>query len=109
VEKPSFKEARLVSSKALTFSDAAGQIYFVLVFTDRSKENKYAATLAKIYRSDGLAWSMNYELAFVPREISFQADSGELVIKGRRQSAKYDGQEWKDAEVIRHQPVSSNH
>ncbi len=82
VEKPSFKEARLVSSKALTFSDAAGQIYFVLVFTDRSKENKYAATLAKIYRSDGLAWSMNYELAFVPREISFKSDSGELVIKG---------------------------
>jgi hypothetical protein len=82
VEKPSFKEARLVSSKALTFSDAAGQIYFVLVFTDRGKENKYAATLAKIYRSDGLAWSMNYELAFVPREISFRADSGELIIKG---------------------------
>jgi hypothetical protein len=82
VEKPSFKEASLVSSKALTFSDAAGQIYFVLVFTDKEKENKYPATLAKIYRSDGLAWSINYELAFVPREISFKAESGELTIKG---------------------------
>jgi len=82
VEKPRFKEASLMSSKALTFSDAAGQIYFVLLFSDRGKENKYAATLAKIYRSDGLAWSMNYELAFVPREISFKADSGELIIKG---------------------------
>ena len=82
VEKPSFKEARLVSSKALTFSDAAGQIYFVLVYTDKSKEDKYTATLAKIYRSDGLAWAMNYELAFIPREISFKADSGELTIVG---------------------------
>jgi hypothetical protein len=82
VEKPSFREARLASSKALTFSDAAGQIYFVLLFSDRGNENKYAATLAKIYRSDGLAWSMNYELGFVPREISFRADSGELIIKG---------------------------
>lgn len=82
VEKPSFKEARLVSSKALTFSDAAGQIYFVLLYSNRGSENKYAATLAKIYRSDGLAWSMNYELAFIPREISFKADSGELIIKG---------------------------
>ena len=82
VEKPSFKEARLVSSKALTFSDAAGQIYFVLVYTDKSKEDKYAATLAKIYRSDGLAWAVNYELAFIPREISFKADSGELTIVG---------------------------
>lgn len=82
VEKPSFKEARLVSSKALTFSDAAGQIYFILVYSDRGNENKYAATLAKIYRSDGLAWSMNYELEFIPREISFKADSGELTIRG---------------------------
>ena len=82
VEKPSFKEASLVSSKALTFSDPAGQIYFILLYSDRGKENKYAATLAKIYRSDGLAWSMNYELAFVPREISFKPDSGELIIKG---------------------------
>lgn len=82
VEKPSFKQARLLSSKALTFSDAAGQIYFVLVFSDRGKENKYAATLAKIYRSDGLAWSMNYELGFIPKEISFKSDSGELTIKG---------------------------
>jgi hypothetical protein len=82
VEKPIFKEARLVSSKALTFSDAAGQIYFVLVYSDRGNENKYTATLAKIYRSDGLAWSMNYELPFIPREISFKADSGELVIRG---------------------------
>ena len=55
---------------------------FVLVYSDRGNENKYAATLAKIYRSDGLAWSMNYELAFIPREISFKADSGELTIKG---------------------------
>ena len=82
VEKPIFKQARLVSSKALTFSDAAGQIYFVLVYSDKGTENKYAATLAKIYRSDGLAWSMNYQLAFIPREISFKADSGELTIRG---------------------------
>jgi hypothetical protein len=83
VEKPSFKQARLVSSKAITYSDAPGQIYFVLFFSNRqSKESKYAATLAKIYRSDGLAWSMNYELAFIPREISFKPESGELTIKG---------------------------
>jgi len=83
VEKPSFRQARLLSSKAITYSDAPGQIYFVLFFSNQqSKESKYAATLAKIYRSDGLAWSMNYELAFIPREISFKPESGELTIKG---------------------------
>jgi hypothetical protein len=82
VETASFKEARLASSKALTFSDPGGQIYFVLVYSDRSNQNSYAATLAKIYRSDGLAWSMNYQLPFVPREMSFKPDSGELTITG---------------------------
>lgn len=83
VEKQSFKQARLLSSKAVSFSDAAGQIYFVLMFSDRGdKNNKFAATLAKIYRSDGLAWSMNYQLDFIPKEILFKAESGELTVKG---------------------------
>ena len=37
VEKQSFKQARILSSKAVSFSDAAGQIYFVLIFSDRSR------------------------------------------------------------------------
>jgi len=83
VEKLSFKASRLSSIKATTLSDAAGQIYFVLVFSDRGdKENKFATTLAKIYRSDGLAWSMNYRLEFVPKDIIFKQDTGELSIRG---------------------------
>lgn len=82
VEKLSFKESRLPSIKAATFSDAGGQIYFALVFSDRENNGKYTSTLAKIYRSDGLAWSMNYELDFVPKDILFKPDSGELSIRG---------------------------
>ncbi|MBA4054016.1 MAG: hypothetical protein C0490_04825 [Marivirga sp.] len=83
VEKQSFKQARLLSSKAVSFSDTAGQIYFVLIFSDRGdKDKKFAATLAKIYRSDGLAWSMNYQLDFIPKEILFKAESGELTVRG---------------------------
>lgn len=83
VEKLSFKQSQLSSIKATTLSDAAGQIYFVLVFSDRGgKENKFASTLAKIYRSDGLAWSMNYQLDFVPKDIVFRQDTGEISIRG---------------------------
>lgn len=83
VEKQTFKQARLLSSKAISFSDAAGQIYFVLIFSERgNKDNKFNATLAKIYRSDGLAWSMNYQLDFMPKEILFKAASGELTVRG---------------------------
>jgi hypothetical protein len=83
VDKPNFKLARLPYIKTLIYSDAGGQIYFVLFYSERAtKENKYAATLAKIYQSDGLAWNFNYNLAFVPKEISFRTDTGELVVKG---------------------------
>jgi hypothetical protein len=83
VDKPSFKMARLPYIKTLIYSDAGGQIYFVLFYSERAtRENKYPATLAKIYQSDGLAWHFNYNLAFVPKELSFRTDTSELVVKG---------------------------
>ena len=83
VEKGSFRQSQLSSSKAIAFSDAAGQLYFILIYSEvTGKEDKIAATLAKIYKSDGLAWSANYQLAFVPREMQFKPESGELTIKG---------------------------
>jgi hypothetical protein len=53
----------------------------VLLFLEKAKDNKYPATLAKIYRSDGLAWSAHYNLTFIPKEIGFRSETGELVIK----------------------------
>jgi hypothetical protein len=83
VDNESFKLGRLPSAKAITYADDSGQIYFVLIYSDRiGAKEKYDATLAKIYRSDGLSWSMNYELSFVPKEIAFDSGSGELAIRG---------------------------
>ncbi|HEY3403710.1 MAG TPA: hypothetical protein VGK59_10005 [Ohtaekwangia sp.] len=82
VDKASFKQARLPYSKSIVFSDAAGQIFYVLIYSERAgKDAKYPATVAKIYRSDGLAWNVNYGLSFVPKELSFKQDTGELLIK----------------------------
>ena len=82
VDKLSFRASKLKDAKSLTFSDARGQIFFVLIYSSKAnKENKYTATLAKIYRSDGLAWSNNYTLNFIPTEILFKQETGELTIK----------------------------
>jgi hypothetical protein len=81
LDKGNFKSSQFKNAKGLTYSDAAGQIFFVLVFQEKAKDNKYAATLAKIYRSDGLAWSTNYNLSFIPKEIGFRSETGELIIK----------------------------
>jgi hypothetical protein len=87
-------ETKLLSRAAthgLTYSDATGQIFFVLLFSEKpTKENKYAATVAKIYRSDGLAWSGNYTLAFIPKEVSFRTETGEFVMRADAQESVVD-------------------
>ena len=90
VDKTNFKQARLGMTRSLAFSDAAGQIFFVLIYSEKAKDNKYAATLAKIYRSDGLAWSNNYAVGFIPKEILFKQETGELTIKADGQQAVVD-------------------
>jgi hypothetical protein len=82
VDKPAFKRSQFRNTRTLAYSDAAGQVFYVLLFTEKpGKDNKYQATLAKIYRSDGLAWSHNYTLPFIPKELSYRTDSGEFIIK----------------------------
>ena len=94
----SFNESQLPNIKSLTYSDAAGQVFYVLFYTEKpSKENKYTATLAKIYRSDGLAWSTNCNLAFVPKELLVRNDTGEFVIRADAQESIVD----KNGKVLR--------
>ena len=83
VDKASFRLSKLPNAKALTYTDAAGQIFFVMIYSDKpGKDNRYQATVCKIYKSDGLAWNNNYALAFNPKEIAFKAETGELTVKG---------------------------
>lgn len=81
VDKASFKKARLPYVKALTYSDPTAQMYYVLIYTEREVKEKYMATLAKVYKSDGLAWSNTIALNFIPKEISFTPETSELSIK----------------------------
>ena len=83
VDKAAFPLSDLPAYKSIVSSDAAGQLYFVLIYNERAtQDQKFAATLAKIYRSDGLAWSVNYLLDFVPTEILFKAETGDVTLKG---------------------------
>lgn len=77
-------------TKALTYADAAGQIYYVLVYSEAAVKDRYPVSLAKIYRSDGLAWKIDQPLAFVPTELTVSADNGELSIKNGAQQVVVD-------------------
>lgn len=81
VDKINFKKRNLSVMRSLTKTDGKNQIYFVLIFSEGKIKDKYAASIAKIYRSDGLAWSFNYLLDSKPTELIFVQETGELSIK----------------------------
>jgi phage anti-repressor protein len=81
VDKINFKKRNLSMIRSLTKTDGKDQIYFVLIFSEGKIKDKYAASIAKIYRSDGLAWSFNYLLDSKPTELIFVQETGELSIK----------------------------
>jgi hypothetical protein len=86
IDKPNFRLSRLPESKAITYADPTDQLFFVLVYnTHPTKDGKYPVTLSKIYRSDGLAWSQNFLLTFIPTELVFMSDNGSTIIKGETQ------------------------
>jgi hypothetical protein len=97
VDKVAFKDRRLPVTRALSYTDGAGQIYFVLLYSEQPSKEKYPATLAKIYRSDGLAWSNNYQLTFIPKEIVLRQETGEVTIKNETQQIVID----KNGKVLR--------
>jgi hypothetical protein len=85
-----FKPSSITSAKGLVYADAAGQIYYLLIFSDKPVQEKFPTTLAKVYRSDGLAWKMDYNLGFVPAELEYVAETGELMIRNAGNQAVVD-------------------
>jgi hypothetical protein len=71
------------SVKALS-TDANGLVYYVLIYADRSDQEKFPAKVAKVYRVDGLAWTMDLQLDFLPESLDYKADTGMLAIRGEQ-------------------------
>jgi hypothetical protein len=90
VDKAAFKKSSAPTTHALTYSDPEGHIYYVLLFNETASNEKFPVTLAKIYRSDGLAWSNNYSLGFVPKSIVFKPETSELTVSSESQQTVID-------------------
>jgi hypothetical protein len=78
LEKGLYSLSRLTRAKALVASDPAGQIFIAVVYSEGKLKDKYSMTVAKIYRSDGLAWSHSYEVDQIPASCTFV--NGEVTI-----------------------------
>jgi len=90
LDKKSFNTTGIPNANAVAYSDAAGEIHYVLIYSTTPINEKYSATLAKIYRSDGLAWSVHQFLAFAPTELVVSAATGEVVIGNGKEQVVVD-------------------
>ncbi|MDQ2657295.1 MAG: hypothetical protein M3Y60_07725 [Bacteroidota bacterium] len=90
VDKSAFHAKNISNAHALTYSDAGGQIFYVLLYSEKAIQSKFPTTVAKIYRSDGLAWKVDHRLAFTPEELILSAETGELLIKNGSQQVVLD-------------------
>lgn len=81
IDKTTVKERKQQGIKAFVTSDPAGQVFFIVIYMERMVNGKHPATIAKIYKSDGLSWSHSFGFDIVPQEIVYVPDTGELVIK----------------------------
>ncbi|MGE0773176.1 MAG: hypothetical protein AB7K37_15810 [Cyclobacteriaceae bacterium] len=76
-----FTKRKVPVTKGLAVSDEGGQLFYVLVYSEEKKGEKFPATVAKIYRTDGLAWTQEINLDLLPAELSYNDNTGELLIK----------------------------
>jgi hypothetical protein len=81
VDTKSFVKHALPFVKSLDTQDEKGLVFFVLTYSEAKVNDKYPATLAKIYKEEGLSWSINYTFDQVPFEISFSSETFVLAVK----------------------------
>jgi tetratricopeptide (TPR) repeat protein len=80
VDPLSFKKRFFSLAKGLATTDGSGNVYILLTYSIRKVNNKFPATIAKVYRSDGLAWSNNFSFEMLPKEIGLNSEGGEITV-----------------------------
>ncbi|MBS1952250.1 MAG: hypothetical protein OJF59_002877 [Cytophagales bacterium] len=81
VDQLSFIKRNFSIYKGLWTMSASADTHFLLYYSTLKIKEQFKSSLIKINRTDGLVWSNNFNLDFLPSEISFNNDTGEVLIK----------------------------
>ncbi len=81
VDQNAFRKRFYPLLKGLATTDPSGNSFIVLTYSTQKVNGKFPATMAKIYRADGLSWSNNFSFEMLPNELSLNNDSGEISVK----------------------------
>ncbi len=81
VNGAAFKKRFFPFVKGLGTTDLSGNSYITVIFSTQKTREKFQATVAKIYRADGLSWSNNFSFDSLPIDLSLNNETGEIAIK----------------------------
>jgi len=81
LDKASFSKANLPLTKGIATTDGKKQVYVSVIYSEAKVEDKFPVIISKIYRSDGLAWSLPFKFALIPSEVTFNQTTGEITVK----------------------------
>jgi hypothetical protein len=81
VDQVNLKKRTFPLIKGLATTDGNGNAYITLTYSTQKVKDKFPATITKIYRADGLAWSNNFKLDMIPNEITLNNENGQISVK----------------------------
>ena len=81
VDKVNFTKRNLPIIRGLTTKDEKGLVYFGVIYSEAKIKEKFSVVIAKVYRSDGLAWSHTYLFDMLPASLKFDPSTSELSMK----------------------------
>ncbi len=76
-----FRKQTLEDIKTLNAKERDGGYYYLLMHYQIPGSEEHPATIAKIYTSDGLAWSKKYLLDTEPLQLLINGNTGDLIIE----------------------------
>jgi hypothetical protein len=80
VDAPNFKRRSLPIIKGLGVHEA-NDVYIALIYSQNKVKEGFPATIARVNKATGLAWSINYKFELTPSELLYTASTGELTVK----------------------------
>jgi len=80
VDAPNFKRRSFPILKGLSLQEG-NDVYFALIYSQTKVKDGFPATIARVNKTGGLAWSINYKFELTPVELIYSTATGELSIK----------------------------
>ncbi len=80
IDAPNFKKRSLPIIKGLGVHEGS-DVYIALIYSQNKVKEGFPATIARVNKATGLAWSINYKFELTPTELLYTASTGELTIK----------------------------